>query len=48
MLMYNKLRAFAGLALNSLDIKISISPPDPGLSSLTRGLEKFHDMDAFL
>jgi len=44
----NKLRAFAGLTLNSLDIKISISPPDPGSSSLTRGLEKFHDMDAFL
>lgn len=45
----NQLRAFSGLAINkSIDSKMSISPLSLESSSLSRSLERFHSMDAFL
>jgi len=44
-----KLRAFAGLKLNNnLNIKLSITSPDIGPSSLAKGLKNAHQIDAFL
>jgi hypothetical protein len=45
----NQLRAFAGLTIhNTLDTKMSITPMSVDSSSLSRSLERFHSMDAFL
>ena len=45
----NQLRAFSGLAINkSIDSKMSISPLSLESSSLSRSLERFQSMDAFL
>lgn len=45
----NQLRAFSGLAINkSIDSKMSISPLSVESSSLSRSLERFQSMDAFL
>ena len=45
----NQLRAFAGLTIhNTLDTKMSITPLSIESSSLSKSLDRFHSMDAFL
>lgn len=45
----SQLRAFSGLAItNTLGTKMSITPLNPEVSSVSRTLERFHSMDAFL
>ena len=45
----NQLRAFAGLTIhNTLDTKMSITPLSIESSALSRSLDRFHSMDAFL